>query len=48
MTPQASFMVVAPILPGREGELQRLLAGMNSSPGHADPANALVPFGALQ
>jgi hypothetical protein len=48
MTPQSSFMVVAPILPGREGELRRLLAGMNRSPGHADPANPLVPFGALQ
>jgi len=48
MTPQASFMIVAPVLPGREGELRRVLAGMNDSPGHANPANPHVPFGALE
>ena len=48
MTPQSSFMVVAPIRKAREGELRRLLAGMNRAPGHADPANPLIPFQALQ
>jgi hypothetical protein len=47
MTPQSSFMVVAPIRSGHEGELRRVLAEMNRAPGHADPANALVAFGAL-
>jgi len=47
MTPQSSFMVVAPIRPGREAELRRLLAGMNRAPGQADPDNPLVPFRAL-
>jgi hypothetical protein len=40
-------MVVAPIRPGHEGELRRLLATMNRGPGQADPANPLVPFGVL-
>lgn len=45
MTPQSSFMILAPIAPAREAELRRLLASMNQAPGHADPANPLVPFG---
>ena len=45
MTPQASFMVLAPIVPAREEELRRLLCSMNDSPGIVDPHNALVPFG---
>ena len=45
MTPQSSFMVLAPIDPRREAELGRLLASMNGAPGHARPDNALVPFG---
>ena len=45
MTPQYPFMVIAPLLPGRVGELRALLATMNLRPGIADPANALVPFG---
>jgi hypothetical protein len=48
MTPQSSFMVVAPIRQGCEGTLRRLLASMNRMPGHADPSNALVPFGSLE
>ncbi|WOJ90393.1 hypothetical protein RZS28_03615 [Methylocapsa polymorpha] len=45
MTPQADFMVIAPILPGREAELRSLLLTMNRFPGTADPNNPIVPFG---
>ena len=45
MTPQSSFMVLAPINPARETELRELLDSMNDSPGIVDPGNALVPFG---
>ncbi len=48
MTPQSAFTVVVPIEPGRAGELGDLLASMNSTPGTADPHNALVPFGAFE
>lgn len=41
-------MVLAPILPGREGNLRDLLSTMTKFPGHADPDNALVPFGAFE
>lgn len=47
MTPQTSFMILAPILPARAAELRQLLASMTSgdaAPGHADPDNALIPF----
>jgi hypothetical protein len=36
---------MAPVLPGREYELRRLLSSMNLSPGIVDPQNALIPFG---
>jgi hypothetical protein len=45
MTPQSSFMVVAPIDAKREAELRGLLASMNDAPGRAKPDNALLPFG---
>jgi len=45
MTPQSTFMVIAPIRPGRVDELRALLATMNVQPGIADPNNALAPFG---
>ena len=45
MTPQSQFMVLAPVAPERATALRELLATMNSDPGVADPANALVPFG---
>jgi hypothetical protein len=48
VTPQANFMVAAPVAPGREAELRALLATMNASPGVADPSNDLVPFGRLE
>src|SRR3954470_4562193 len=44
MTPQSNFMVVAPIIPGREMELRELLGSMNHGPGQVDPNNALLPF----
>jgi len=43
--PQSQFLVLAQVAAGRESELRGLLATMNSAPGVADPANALVPFG---
>lgn len=45
MTPQSTFLVLAPVAPERLVALRALLAGMNAVPGLADPANALVPFG---
>jgi hypothetical protein len=45
VTPQSTFLVMAPVAPGRLGALRTLLAGMNAVPGLADPANPLVPFG---
>ena len=45
MTPQSSFMVVAPIDAKREAELRGLLASMNDAPGRAKPDNAALPFG---
>lgn len=41
-------MVVAAIVPDRESALRELLDTMNLLPGMADPANALVPFGAFE
>jgi hypothetical protein len=47
MTPQSNFMVLAPITPRRVGDLRRLLATMNRSPGVVDPQNSLIPFGSF-
>ena len=44
MTPQAGFMILAPIEPRREPELRRLLASMNDAPGRVNAGNALIPF----
>ena len=44
MTPQSSFMVLAPVEPSREAELRRLLESMNEAPGRVNPGNALIPF----
>lgn len=44
MTPQSSFMVLAPIDPERETELRRLLDSMNDAPGRVNANNALIPF----
>src|SRR5438105_15887329 len=48
MTPQSSFMVVAPVDAKRESELRELLASMNDAPGRAKPDNALIPFGQFE
>jgi hypothetical protein len=44
MTPQANFMVLAPIDPKREMELRQLLDSMNRAPGRVDPDNDVIPF----
>jgi hypothetical protein len=44
MTPQSTFMVLAPILPAREQELRALLASMNFAIGRVNPNNPLIPF----
>jgi hypothetical protein len=48
MTPQAHFMVVAPIAPGKEAELRATLQAMNIRPGVVNPQNPLVPFARLE
>ncbi|HSA81913.1 MAG TPA: hypothetical protein VLE23_13945 [Geminicoccaceae bacterium] len=45
MTPQSTFMIVAPLADGREEDLRSLLASMNHRPGVVNPYNGLVPFG---
>jgi len=45
MTPQTTFLIMAPVAEGKLTALRELLAGMTTQPGYADPANALVPFG---
>jgi hypothetical protein len=45
MTPQASFMILAPIDPERETALRQLLASMNHAAGRVNPNNSLIPFG---
>jgi hypothetical protein len=44
MTPQSSFMVLAPVDPLREAELRRLLDSMNDAPGRLKKPCPLVPF----
>jgi len=44
MTPQSSFMVVAPVADGKLALLRALLASMNREPGVVDPDNDVVPF----
>src|SRR5262245_19677183 len=41
-------MVLARVTPGRERDLRELLETMNSAPGTADPANAILPFGQFE
>jgi len=48
MTPQSTFMVVAPLAAGREDELRKVLSSLNQRPGVADPQNSLVPFGRFE
>lgn len=44
MTPQANFMVLAPINQGCEDELCQLLESMNDAPGQLKVNNPLIPF----
>jgi hypothetical protein len=48
MTPQSSFMVVAPLDVKRTDELRSLLATMNRAPGLANPDNEIIPFGRFE
>jgi hypothetical protein len=48
MTPQSTFMILAPLERSRISAMRALLATMNSQPGMADPENALVPFGLFE
>jgi hypothetical protein len=44
MTPQSTFMILAPVERSRIEPLRKLLESMNKKPGMADPKNTLVPF----
>jgi hypothetical protein len=44
MTPQSSFMILAPIAPGRAEALRQLLSSMNEAPGRVNATNPLIPF----
>src|SRR6266487_266641 len=44
MTPQSTFMVLAPIDPKRETELRQLLDSMNHAPVRVNSDNELIPF----
>ena len=48
MTPQATFMIAAPVIEEQIEQLRILLASMTRLPGHADPENPLVPFGRFE
>jgi len=48
MTPQSSFMILAPVEPRREQELRNLLSSMNSALGRVDANNPLLPFGRFE
>jgi hypothetical protein len=48
MTPQSTFMILAPLAEEQEASVAALLASMVSAAGMADPANALVPFGRFE
>ena len=45
MTPQSSFVVVAPVIEDRVSGLRALLSSMNDRPGMARRDNSIVPFG---
>src|ERR1700761_8435571 len=47
MTPQANFMVLAPLARGNVEQMRALLSRMNLRPGVVDPFNAFCPFGRL-
>lgn len=41
-------MVLAPLAARSQAPLRELLASMNRAPGHADPANPILPFGRFE
>ena len=45
MTPQSTFLIMAPVAKDRSEDLLALLSKMTLKPGLADPENTLVPFG---
>ena len=45
MIPQSPFLVVAAVRDGQIDALRTFLRSMNTTVGHADPENSLVPFG---
>lgn len=45
MTPQSTFTIIAVVKQDQLTALRALLRSLNDRPGHADPANTLVPFG---
>lgn len=45
MTPQTTFLIIAPVAFGKVDDLRSFLLGMTREPGLADPENALLPFG---
>jgi hypothetical protein len=47
MTPQDTFMIVAPIRAGALADVRAVLATMTPQPGTADPDNAVFPFRAF-
>ncbi len=48
MTPQSSFVIVAPLDVRRVAECRTVLASLTDAPGRANPANPLVPFGRFE
>jgi hypothetical protein len=48
MTPQSSFMIVAPLDRSRIPAMRDLLATMNFRPGMVNPENDLIPFGRFE
>lgn len=48
MTPQTTFLIMAPVAEGKVDDLRALLSSMTAKPGFADPDNTLVPFGRFE
>ena len=48
MTPQSTFMILAPLVEEHEASLATLLASMNGTAGMADPHNDIMPFGRFE
>ena len=47
MTPQSTFLILAPVREGRVDDLRAILREMTQKPGLANPTNSVVPFGAF-